>query len=312
MEGYRHPEINPLSLSVQASAVGHILRRQTIIDDNAFRRTMVYNELFRPYREIPLITVNMMSDDAVRANLGVMAKELGTSLSPHETRVLTQLIPHLQRVLQLEQRLAQSHNLSAASAEALDRLSVGVIVVDTKGEIRLVNQRAAAIVDLADGLVVAKRQLQAARSDDTNKLRQLIHRAIQTTTAEGMSAGGFLVLPRPSQLRPLQLLITPTGQQDFWAESQPPAALIFVTDPEREDEVPTQILQRLYGLTQTESEMAILMCQGHGLAYSAEQLRITLNTAKSHQRQIFVKTGVHRQAELVRLLLTNLTRIARP
>ncbi len=54
------------------------------------------------------------------------------------------------------------------------------------------------------------------------------------------------------------------------------------------------------------------MCQGHGLAYSAEQLRITLNTAKSHQRQIFVKTGVHRQAELVRLLLTNLTRIARP
>ncbi|PON13150.1 hypothetical protein C2W62_35880 [Candidatus Entotheonella serta] len=58
--------------------------------------------------------------------------------------------------------------------------------------------------------------------------------------------------------------------------------------------------------------MAILMCQGHGLAYSAEQLRITLNTAKSHQRQIFVKTGVHRQAELVRLLLTNLTRIARP
>ncbi len=95
-------------------------------------------------------------------------------------------------------------------------------------------------------------------------------------------------------------------RQALWEEPEPPAALIFVTDPEREHVVPSQVLQRLYGLTGAESEMAMLIAQGHGLAYAAEQLRVTLNTAKTHQRQIFAKTGVHRQAELVRLLLTNL------
>ncbi|ETW95334.1 MAG: hypothetical protein ETSY1_31080 [Candidatus Entotheonella factor] len=311
-ENYRHPGINPLTRSVQALSAGQILRRQAVIDDDMFRRTVVYNELFHPYREIPLITVNVMGDSSMTAYLGIMAKELGKSFGTDEMRVLEQLLPHLQRVLQLEQRLAQSQNLSLASSEALDRLQVGVIVLDTKGEIQSINQRATAIVELADGLVITQHQLKAARSDDTNALHQLIHQAIQTTTAEGLGAGGFLNLPRPSGLRPLQLLITPMTRQAFWAASQPPAALIFVTDPEQEEELPAQMLQRLYGLTNAESEMAILMSQGHGLTYAAEQLRITLNTAKTHQRQIFAKTGVHRQAELVRLLLTSLARIVQP
>ena len=312
MQDYRHPEINPLTGAVQALATGHFLTRQTVIDDHALRRMAVYNELFQPYREIPLITANVLNDGAVKANLGIMARALGRTLSPHETQVLTQLMPHLQRVLQLERRLAQSHNLSTASAEALDRLQVGVMTVDTKGDIQFINQQATAIVDLADGLTIVKRQLRAAHSNDAKRLHQLIHQAIQTTSAEGIEAGGFLTLTRPSQLRPFQLLITPITRQALWEESNPPAALLFISDPEQAEDVPTHILQRLYGLTNTESEMAILMSEGHGLAYAAEQLRITLNTAKSHQRQIFMKTGVHRQAELVRLLLTNLTRIARP
>ncbi len=312
MQDYRDPKVNPLSLPLQALATGCMLRRQDVIDDHAFQSTVVYNELFRPYREIPLVTISLSGDPDVKANLSLRTRELGRFLAPGEMQTLKQLIPHLQRVLQLEQRLAQSQNLRAASEEALDRLQIGVLVVDAKGEIQLVNQRAAAIIDLADGLRIVQGQLHTARSDNTKVLHQLIHQAIQTTTAQGTGAGGFLHVSRPSGLRPFQLLITPMTRQALWESSPAPAALVFVTDPEREDDVPAQILQRLYGLTHAESEMAILMSQGHGLAYAADHLQVTLNTAKSHQRQIFAKTGVHRQAELVRLLLTSLPRIAHP
>ena len=35
----------------------------------------------------------------------------------------------------------------------------------------------------------------------------------------------------------------------------------------------------------------------------ADELEITLNTARTHLKQVFEKTGTKRQAELVRLLL---------
>ncbi len=156
MQHYRAPDINPLTRPHQTSAVGRVLVRQAVIDDHTFRKTVVYNELFYPSREIPLITVNLVNDGSVRANLGIRAIELDRSFETGETRALEQLIPHLQRVLQLEWRLARSQNLSTASAEALDRLHLGAIVVDAKGRVLSINQRAAAIVELVDGLEIVQ------------------------------------------------------------------------------------------------------------------------------------------------------------
>ena len=42
---------------------------------------------------------------------------------------------------------------------------------------------------------------------------------------------------------------------------------------------------------------------GHGLQSVADELRVTLSTARTHLQSVFEKTGTHRQAELVRLLI---------
>ena len=79
--------------------------------------------------------------------------------------------------------------------------------------------------------------------------------------------------------------------------------MIIIVDPERQPETPAILLRRLYGLTKAEAQVALLAMRGEGLTPIAEELSVSLTTVKTHLRHIFDKTGIHRQAELVRLLI---------
>jgi DNA-binding CsgD family transcriptional regulator len=82
-----------------------------------------------------------------------------------------------------------------------------------------------------------------------------------------------------------------------------PAAIVFVTDPEREAMPPADQLRRLYALTPAEAAVALRVARGEGLSAVADALGISRSTAQTHLLRIFEKTDTHRQAELVRLLL---------
>jgi DNA-binding CsgD family transcriptional regulator len=62
-------------------------------------------------------------------------------------------------------------------------------------------------------------------------------------------------------------------------------------------------LGRHFGLTSAESALAVEILKGDGRIAAARRCGITCGTAKTHLSSIFEKTGTHRQAELVRVLL---------
>lgn len=60
-----------------------------------------------------------------------------------------------------------------------------------------------------------------------------------------------------------------------------------------------------FGLTPAEIRLVLPLLKGTGLRAAASELGISNNTAKSRLRSIFEKTGTHRQAQLVSLLLSS-------
>jgi DNA-binding CsgD family transcriptional regulator len=58
-----------------------------------------------------------------------------------------------------------------------------------------------------------------------------------------------------------------------------------------------------FGFTPTEARVAELLCAGRNAAKIAAELGISIETVRCHLKQAFAKAGVHRQAELVALLL---------
>jgi DNA-binding CsgD family transcriptional regulator len=51
-----------------------------------------------------------------------------------------------------------------------------------------------------------------------------------------------------------------------------------------------------------EANLAVALASGRSLVDAADALGIAHNTARSHLRSIFAKTGVRRQSQLVHLL----------
>jgi DNA-binding CsgD family transcriptional regulator len=88
-----------------------------------------------------------------------------------------------------------------------------------------------------------------------------------------------------------------------WSFPQRAVAIVLVSDPEIEMRARIESLRDRFGLTPAEATFALEIIKGDGRKATADRLGITVGTARSHLSKIFDKTGVTRQAELVRLIL---------
>jgi DNA-binding NarL/FixJ family response regulator len=178
---------------------------------------------------------------------------------------------------------------------ALDRLPVGVLVVDGANHILFMNRRGAALCAEEDGLLLGSgRQCRAAATAETAALHAAVAEALRNGTTTALSVA------RPSMKRPYSVLISPlteTGAQDT------PSAALYVSDPDDLPLVPPDQLGRLLDLTPAEARIAHSLALGHSLDEAAAASGVTVSTARTYLKQVFVKTGTARQAELVKLVL---------
>ena len=109
---------------------------------------------------------------------------------------------------------------------------------------------------------------------------------------------------RPSGLKPLEVLVCPLPSQSSLRKGGAAAAL-FITDPEEGATLDSRALHQLFGLTPAEIRLCIALVKGMSVEEYALEAGISSNTARTHVKRIYAKTGVRRQSELVRLLLTS-------
>ncbi|MCY1345494.1 hypothetical protein D9M69_315560 [compost metagenome] len=81
--------------------------------------------------------------------------------------------------------------------------------------------------------------------------------------------------------------------------------MVFIRDPERRSQASHDVVRQLFDFTPAETQLALQLANGLTLDEAADELGISKNTARAHLRAIFSKTGVTRQATLVRMLLSS-------
>jgi DNA-binding CsgD family transcriptional regulator len=80
------------------------------------------------------------------------------------------------------------------------------------------------------------------------------------------------------------------------------AAAMFITDPTRTAIPESEAPRLIYGLTRTEARLAAHLAHGKSLADYCVANAVTANTARTHLKRVFEKTGTRRQGQLVSLL----------
>lgn len=185
----------------------------------------------------------------------------------------------------------------------LDRLSVGVILVD--GALRVLEANAAAreILQEEDGLLVRRGALRTSHPPETQTLMDSVGARASGPSREAPSR--ILVITRPSGARPLHVVVFPLPQGAVRSLD----AALFISDPDSRAEGNVEILRVVYGLTQAEAKLARQLAKGERLDEAARAMGITIMTARTHLKRILSKTETGRQADLIRLLLQGIGQI---
>jgi DNA-binding CsgD family transcriptional regulator len=303
MARYQTPKTNPgLAFSALTTPATVELRERRFSDCD-FERSDYYNEIMRPLDLWHAAIVNVHSDEAVLAPMGILRARKERPFGQSEVRSLRHLAPHLNRALRVTLRNREMEARSDALAESVNRVLTAIVLTDGFGRIAEANSLARAILEDADGLLIRDGALRAARSDDNAILARLILEAAGGVAGlTSIRKSGVMQVARPSCRRPLALVVLPT-RNSAWPFGRSHAVTIVFADPERAPEADSDLLSRLYGFTAREAAVAALLLRGRSPSEAAGELATSENTVRTHIRHIFDKTRVERLTDLVRLLM---------
>lgn len=189
--------------------------------------------------------------------------------------------------------------LSAAAAtgalEAFELSGTAVVLLNRNGNVFKANRSAERL--LVDDIQIVNGRLAAKDARATAALDRAIQ-GLLWRSGGGLSAP--IALPRAARR---SLLAYPARLSNSTANALADCqAMVILIDPETKSRTPDMTLRSAFRLTEAEARLAIQLACGESLEIAADRFGIAKETARSHLKSIFAKTGVHRQAELVAVL----------
>jgi DNA-binding CsgD family transcriptional regulator len=141
--------------------------------------------------------------------------------------------------------------------------------------------------------------LQATDPSAASELRSAL--ALAGRNEAGIGKTRLAIRLTEPDLPPIFAHVLPLTGSDFRTRLQPAAvAAVFIGAPPDAQEG-ADALAAAFGLTPAETKVLASLFAGHSLAEAATTLGITRPTAKTHLEHIFLKTGITRQTELMRI-----------
>jgi DNA-binding CsgD family transcriptional regulator len=286
---------------------GTVATAEEVMGRDAWLSSAIYREYLSTIDVRHILGADVYTREGIECRLRITRGQNDPEFSDDDKAVIRLMLPHLKRAIQLHARIDTLECDRQVFAGTVNRLSLGMICFAQTGEIIEMNQEAKRILAERDGIRLSGNSLYADSTQERRDLNRLIQQAI-AGAMQGEESGIVEAMPitRPSGRSRLGLLIRaiPAGP---WSESRlRPAAAVFIRDAEATAPQPSQeLVRRLFGLTRVESTLALLLVEGLTLDEASERMNIRRNTARTHLRAIFCKTGVTRQTMLVKLLLNS-------
>ncbi len=245
-----------------------------------------------------------VSGDECRCTLTVFRTLSDPDFDAEETALLDIVAEHLRRGIARSQRICANEIERALYSSVMDKLSVGVVVLDLSGHIMNCSPKAEETLAARDGLQIQAGRLRATNAHEDRELQAAIKAATQAAAGGSAPAARGLALTKLSGNRTLGVIVQPTPDVKSGRQGATPTIAIYIRDPEANADVDSNLVRQRFDLT-AEAAVARRLTAGLSLEDAATSLDISRNTARAHLRSIFSKSGITRQTELVRMLLNS-------
>lgn len=275
-----------------------IMRRCGVVDDldlfsaEAMAKHPYYQEFLAPHRLRWFAGVRVSCGNALWC-LSLQRTIDQAPFSETEKKRLAELSKGLSGSAAIAHALGAS--TAAGALEAFQISGTPVVLINRHGSVYEANESARRL--LVGEIKIVNGRLVANSNEVTTAFDRAVHGLLNRPN------GGLyppIALPRKGR-RPLLAYPTKLSSMTGNALADCQALVIFI-DPDVGPRPKQTSLQLLFRLTEAEARLAAQLASGESLETVAERLGIAKETSRSQLKSIFVKTGVHRQAELVAIL----------
>lgn len=266
----------------------------------------LYQQWMKPNGIFRVGGAQFVDNDSLKAGIAILRDETSGAWSEGELRVVDEILPHLKRALNIHSEFTHLRLKQDALLKGLDRLVIGLILYDHNAKPVYINPTAKAIIEQHPALSLQDGDLILNNPDDEKELRQTITHTVDIDPEDSWKESVAMGITHPDAESPLPILVTPMHANLITSDLDYEGAkvAVFLSDPNLQQPISVDNLVSVYNLTPSEAQVAISLANGHSIEEIAKQSHHSSHTIRSQLKSVFRKTGVSRQSELIKMLLT--------
>ncbi|MCA1978246.1 MAG: helix-turn-helix transcriptional regulator [Thiobacillus sp.] len=279
---------------------GEILTGDMLVPRPVLSKSEFYRDFLRRFDYVQLLIGVLHRNDAHDAivptvHFSMYRGEADKAFSQRDHKRLRELLPHLQHATAVNFHLAQrDHQLSIAQA-SVDLFPEALFFADLHGQIVYANRAAHELLQRADGVRMLDGRLVTLNAEEQRVLTKLF---------DLTAPPALLRISRCDGKAPYLAMRSRVTPQTHTPDERYPVQAILIHDPEAIVRERIESVVARYELTAAECIVLNALLETGSARGVAQRLNLSDNTVKTHLKSIFGKTGVHRQAELVNLVLS--------
>lgn len=284
---------------------GQVATISDFMPETDWRKSDYYNASCKAQQVFHVMAADVATRDGCIYGLRITRPQGSLDFGPQERALLTMLLPHVQRVLNLHLSIHQDRQVISLYSRSLAQLMVAVVILDQSGLVIEMNPSATRLLEAEDGLVLRDGRLRASYGTDNRKLQRLIGSTLQHTKGSRLSRTEGMCISRQSGGLNWGVVVQSIAANEWTNDKPRPCVAVFVRDTDSQASPPIRLARQLFQLTAAETSLSIHLANGLSLDEAAEALNTRYNTARAHLRSIFSKLNVRSQTELVRVFLNS-------
>ncbi|MDQ7249051.1 helix-turn-helix transcriptional regulator [Dongia sedimenti] len=285
--------LDPWHRRGETRPVGELRQTASMLSDAELRRTEFYQDHLRPQGLFYAMGAPVERSRTRMAVFGIQGSYENGVFGPRAESLVRKLVPHFRRAYRMQETLDAVRREGMEFEAALHLLPQPVLVVDRDARLFFANAAGAQLLREGTLLRSVAGRVRAAHRGDVAALDRALHPVPQSG-----DGNGSLALRRAGDKAPATLRITPLRRRNR-AEWSGRIALVVELPPPRG----LATWAAAFHLSPAETRLWTALSAGRRLLDIAEESGTSVNTVRVQLRTLFQKTGVHRQADLLRLAL---------
>lgn len=290
---------NVWSQSRPVRVAGEVLSTRQMMAREDLARSEMYHDYLQARGLHEGLRLALWVDEDGLGDLSLLRPWSLGAFGPSEVTLGQKLLPHVQRAAAVTRRLRQADFNLDAEANGTGSGEVAALAFDDAGRPCWLNAAAETLLRRGDPLRRVGQDVAALTPEATRRLEHALARA--GGRAGALPEAGAVLLPRAEGIGTATAIVQPLRGQRHWTAPRQPTALLLLRMPDGLAQRGSA-LQRMFGLTDAETQVALDLLQGLTLAEAAQRSGRSRNTLRSHLARLMEKTGTSRQVDLVRLL----------